>query len=338
MQEGVKKRLIILLLVLLLAVAAFVLSPVLTKRLENKGSGMASESGEETSTSISESSTEDAIKASEALWSDPETLHRYQTQLFDLINQKRQNRDLKTLKENKDLEAVAEKRLSEILEKPSHERPDGSSYDTIFDELHYSFVLAGENFAVADPDFGPDAILNTWLEDDNNKANIYRESYAGLAVKTAYKDGKYYTLAMFVQDLPTKDPLGRYDAPQIVELLYRALNDVRAKEGLEPVIRDEKVEEAAGIRAVEVSNRYGHYRQDGDWWETVMYELGIGDSYAEEGVQLIEDLDLSAQDIITVWAKEEEPELDVLFEGFKKAGVALSETEDGIYLVIIMQK
>jgi uncharacterized protein YkwD len=75
----------------------------------------------------------------------------------------------------------------------------------------------------------------------------------------------------------TDEALAAYEAE-----IFKLVNEAREKEGLEPLERDDALDEAAAIRAEELSRLFSHTRPDGTSFYTVM-GVDVNYNYAENG-------------------------------------------------------
>jgi len=132
-----------------------------------------------------------------------------------LVNAERAKVGLPALKgNNAQLNAAAKKRAEEIstMAKPDHKRPDGKSWETIFNDFNVGTrTVWGENIAWGQPTpeevvTGPDG----WMHSPSHKANIlgdfsryippFSSDYTHMGVAAYEENGKYYWVQLFIND------------------------------------------------------------------------------------------------------------------------------------------
>ena len=89
-------------------------------------------------------------------------------------------------------------RASELAEKFSHTRPDGSPCFTVFDEVDLLYYEAGENIAAGMNT--PKEAVSAWMESPNHKRNILTKEYTDGAIGCYVENGsqyKVYWIQMF---------------------------------------------------------------------------------------------------------------------------------------------
>lgn len=110
-------------------------------------------------------------------------------QMLDLINQYRAEAGVKPLKLYITACDAAMVRTNEITSLFSHDRPNGTSCFTVFDEFKIDCGAAGENIAMG---YGSvTAVMDAWMNSPGHRANILTEDfeYVGLGIK----DNLYWT-------------------------------------------------------------------------------------------------------------------------------------------------
>ena len=102
-----------------------------------------------------------------------------ETAIFNKVNQ------IRTLKEDASLDSAASVRASEITDKFSHTRPDGSDWYTVNEDVMYGENLA-EGYKTADD------VVDAWMASPDHKANILKADYTTMSVSMTPKDGRNY--------------------------------------------------------------------------------------------------------------------------------------------------
>lgn len=104
----------------------------------------------------------------------------YLQQIVDLVNEERAKAGVAPLAMVPELNQAAGVRAEEIYTKFAHERPDGSRYRTILDQLGISYSGCGENVA-----YGfrtPEAVMEGWMNSEGHRANLLNEKYTFIGV------------------------------------------------------------------------------------------------------------------------------------------------------------
>ena len=104
--------------------------------------------------------------------------------VFELTNAERIKAGLPTFEKSDALSAAARTRAWEITVDYNHNRPDGDSYSSIFDENNISWRAIGENIAAGQKT--PERVIEAWMNSPGHRANILDEDFTYLGV------GYYY--------------------------------------------------------------------------------------------------------------------------------------------------
>lgn len=115
---------------------------------------------------------------------------RYGDGLFDayaamwLINEYRAQNGLYGLFTiDGELARVADLRLSEIIENFSHDRPDGSRFYTVYDQLGCAYTYCGENLAYGQ--YTAEEVVRDWIESESHRAILLADNVSSMRVATA---------------------------------------------------------------------------------------------------------------------------------------------------------
>lgn len=125
-----------------------------------------------------------------------------EAEVFRIVNEIRVSYGLKPYKWDANAYKAAKARCSEIEQKFSHLRPDGSNFKTIYgysdDELWYKFCSVGENLGSGQPT--AQRVVDSWMASTKgHRENILNPDFENLAVAFGtYNDAyKYYWVQEF---------------------------------------------------------------------------------------------------------------------------------------------
>ncbi len=119
-------------------------------------------------------------------------------QVIAICNQERAKAGLGALTKTDVLCAVAQARSNELVRSFSHNRPDGRSCFTIYDEFGVVYGYAGENIAAGQ--HSAQEVANAWLNSPGHRRNIMNGNYHKIGVGLAVQQGslyEYYWTEMF---------------------------------------------------------------------------------------------------------------------------------------------
>ncbi len=117
-------------------------------------------------------------------------------ELFELVNQTREEYGLYPLKELPELSAAAQTRAVECASVFAHYRPDGRSWYTAISDLGLSGSNCAENIAYYHST--PSQALNSWMNDYLHRINILSESASYLAIGYYEYGGTRYWVQLFL--------------------------------------------------------------------------------------------------------------------------------------------
>ncbi len=115
-----------------------------------------------------------------------------------LCNQERAKEGLPALSKSDALCAASQTRSAELVRVFSHDRPDGRSCFTVFDELGIGYGAAAENIAAGQR--SAEAVVNAWLNSPGHRRNIMSGAYTKIGVGLVQQQGTaygYYWAEMF---------------------------------------------------------------------------------------------------------------------------------------------
>jgi SCP-like extracellular len=113
----------------------------------------------------------------------------FEMEVVRLINIERTKRGIHPLSISNKLFAAAAIRASELTQKFSHTRPNGSSYLTAVQNVGYPSSYVGENIAAGQ--ISPIAVMESWMNSPGHRANILNPNYTEIGVGVNYEDGYY---------------------------------------------------------------------------------------------------------------------------------------------------
>ena len=115
-----------------------------------------------------------------------------------LCNQARAKEGLPALTRSDALCAASQARSAELVRVFSHDRPDGRSCFTVFEELGIGYNAAGENIAAGQS--SAEEVVNAWLNSPGHRRNIMNGAYTKIGVGLVQQPGStygYYWTEMF---------------------------------------------------------------------------------------------------------------------------------------------
>jgi|GEM_PF-2822808 len=132
-----------------------------------------------------------------------ETLAEYAAEVFRLVNEEREKAGLYLLERDAELDHAAIARANECVSVNSiyvdgkaHTRPNGSSWETVLDDMGIDWTSVGENSSSGRTSASD--VMNAWLNSDGHKANILtqKRTQIGIGVRQA-SDGTLYWIQIF---------------------------------------------------------------------------------------------------------------------------------------------
>lgn len=120
----------------------------------------------------------------------------YALKVVEILNKERAKEGKSKLTINNNLMEAAGIRAEEIVEKMEHDRPDGSSWLTIYEELGVDYRSAGEN--IAGGQTSPDYVMNAWMNSAPHKKNILG-NFSEVGVGCYQENGRFYWVQLFLK-------------------------------------------------------------------------------------------------------------------------------------------
>lgn len=147
-------------------------------------------------------SKSDSQISSSGITDNPVNCTAEEAEVFRIVNEIRVSYGLKPYKWDTNAYKAAKARCSEIEQKFSHLRPDGSNFKTIYgysdEELWYKFCAVGENLGSGQPT--AQRVVDSWMASTKgHRENILNPDFENLAVAFGtYNDAyKYYWVQEF---------------------------------------------------------------------------------------------------------------------------------------------
>ena len=120
----------------------------------------------------------------------------YADEMFRLTNTEREKEGLSPLSGMASLTQVAVIRASEIIRSFSHDRPDGRSCFSAYNENDISYFWAGENIAMGQRT--PADAVQAWMDSPGHKENILKSEFKHLGAGVAMdNNGRLYWVQNF---------------------------------------------------------------------------------------------------------------------------------------------
>ncbi len=125
-------------------------------------------------------------------------LARYESEVVRLVNQERAKQGLSALTVISGLEATADVRAREIVQKFSHTRPDGSDCFTAFPgSSAYPDRISAMAENIAAGQSTPAEVMNAWMNSEGHRKNILDETLRYIGVGCYESGGRYYWVQVF---------------------------------------------------------------------------------------------------------------------------------------------
>ncbi len=117
-------------------------------------------------------------------------------EVLRLVNEERRKRGLGELTENPLLEGIADQRAEEITRLFEHTRPNGQSFDSLYEERGATgYGCWGENVAMGQPDAA--AVVAAWMKSQGHRENILKPEFTEIGIGVRYENGQMYWVQNF---------------------------------------------------------------------------------------------------------------------------------------------
>lgn len=157
----------------------------------------ATQTTKSTTTTTTKAATTSTVKSATAATTqatDATTL-AYRKRVWELVNEERAKAGLAPLEYRADIQSLADIRAEEIDTFFSHDRPDGSSCFTVFEEAKVVYRTVGENLAKGQQT--PERVVEAWMNSEGHRANILDQDFTGIVV--AYGENRCW-VQLFIGD------------------------------------------------------------------------------------------------------------------------------------------
>ncbi|OHA89345.1 MAG: hypothetical protein A2653_01485 [Candidatus Zambryskibacteria bacterium RIFCSPHIGHO2_01_FULL_43_25] len=128
--------------------------------------------------------------------------------IFSFTNIEREGSGLPIFLSNSKLDAVAEGRITDMLNKQyfDHEFPGGKTASVLAEERDYEYIAIGENIAMGGFEGDQDLVL-AWMNSPGHRANILSNNFTemGAAAREGTLNGDKVWLAVQIFGRPTSD-------------------------------------------------------------------------------------------------------------------------------------
>lgn len=137
---------------------------------------------------------------------DDETLAGYAERVWEIVNEERAKEGLAPVAFSAHLNYAANIRAEEIIKNSGHIRPDGSSWNNVFNENNISVSSCGENILNMTNMFPvPDIAMTAWMGSQVHHDNIMNGNYTNIGVGVAQDGGSYYLVQVFANEAVSWD-------------------------------------------------------------------------------------------------------------------------------------
>lgn len=117
-------------------------------------------------------------------------IEQWKKEVLSLVNEERAKYNLEPLEWGVTCEAAAQTRANEIISVYAHQRPDGSSWDSVCKPS--AGGVAGENLAAGNTAVSPETVVQTWMNSPTHRANILSDKFTKLAVGFVFDPSAQY--------------------------------------------------------------------------------------------------------------------------------------------------
>lgn len=152
-------------------------------------------------------------------------------EIIKITNDYRQKNSLKTLRENDLLNKAAMERVDDMFEKQyfAHVTPEGKDVSDTLNNVHYFYVVAGENLALGYFTDSKD-LVDAWMGSEGHRENILSPKFReiGVAHKIGMFKGKQQYIAVQVFGTSTQDcPLPSDTLKNSIEAKENEINSLQ---------------------------------------------------------------------------------------------------------------
>lgn len=154
----------------------------------------------------------------------------------------------------------------------------------------------------------------------------------GIPDDAAYRERSeidFDTVTIFDEEVPLHSSVNNDNLAEKAELqgmarhILELVNQHRAAAGLQPLTWDNDLENCAGVRAYECSQRFAHIRPDGSQWYTVNQQIMHGENLAY-GYK-------TADAAVTAWMNSPSHRFNILYPDFRRCSIAIYKNGNVLY-------
>ena len=171
--------------------------------------------------------------------------------------------------------------------------------------------------------FTNDSTSDSWLTNLKNYLLSYLQGYANSGLFASNGDDAIPVFKMNATD-NTSDTLDDTYALEVINLV----NQERVAAGLDELVIDEGLCEAAAVRAAEIQSLFSHTRPDGSSCFTALEDIGVQYTLAGENIAIGQ---ASPQAVVQAWMESPGHRENILNPSFTRIGVASLANSDGNY-------
>lgn len=117
-------------------------------------------------------------------------VEQWKREVLNLVNAERAKYGLGALAWGNTCEVAAQTRATEIMSVYAHQRPDGSSWDSVCKPTNGG--TAGENLAAGNTAVSPETVVQTWMNSESHRANILSDKFTKMAVGFVFDPNSQY--------------------------------------------------------------------------------------------------------------------------------------------------
>lgn len=249
---------------------------------------------------------------------------KYIEETLNIINKKRQERDLSILETNDNLNGAANLRAREISGPDSFSsiRPDGRDWITVTEQFKIKYTQAAENIASGYKT--PEELINNLSKKTGANEAIFNEEFNKVGIGLYRKTGIIYWELLFVND-ETFKPIPKEEyAKEVLKLT----NQERTKAGLSILHTNSPLRSAADQRSVEIVSLFEHIRPNGKSIYSVLDEHLIRYKTAGENIAYGQ---ATPEDVVDGWMNSPGHRENILNNTFNKMGVGVYQHDGVIY-------
>jgi uncharacterized protein YkwD len=242
----------------------------------------------------------------------------YADEFQKVVNDFRRDASLPPLESDPALTELAKTRAMEMASQGavSLTRPDGSDWSVLLLSAGIRDRVAGENHSSGN--LNPQRLFQNFIEKPEDRGDFVYDKYVKMGVGAVDAEGKTYVAVFFLTDA--------IDTKAYAAEVFRLVNLERQANGVPPLVYDDKVAEAATLRASEVGSLPKHVRPTGAKWNSVFNQQGIEVKIAGENVARGQK---DPKSVMADWMASPGHKKNILLPEYEGIGVGVFPTTDG---------